>query len=117
MIGSPPQMIISPPVQTAECPTRALGALVWETAFHLSLTGSYPAPSTERGTVLPEPPQTIISVPVQTAVCAPLAEGAFSTDVTFQESAFGSYRPPVSVGSSYGFPPQMTISLPVHTAV
>ena len=41
---SPPQTIISLPVQTAVCPTRAAGALVVLVAVQLSVLGSYLPP-------------------------------------------------------------------------
>ena len=43
-------------------------------------------------------------------------EGAPSIDVAAQVSVAGSYRPPVSRTLPY-WPPQITIWLPVHTAV
>jgi len=65
--------------------------------------------------VWPSPPlQIIISLPVQTAVWPDRAEGALSMLVPVQLSVLGLYLPPVP---SAIFPPQMIISLPVHTAV
>jgi hypothetical protein len=40
----PPQMIISLPVQTAECPSRVAGALVELVALQLLVLGSYRPP-------------------------------------------------------------------------
>ena len=62
----PPQTIISLPVQTAVCLSRAAGALVVLVAVQLSVLGLYLPPVFKR--LLPlVPPQTIISLPVQTA--------------------------------------------------
>ena len=63
---SPPQTIISLPVQTAVCKFRPPGALVVLVAVQLSVLGLYLPPVFKE---LPlYPPQTIISLPVQTAV-------------------------------------------------
>ena len=65
---SPPQTIISLPVQTAVGNHRASGALEVLVAVQEFVLGLY-LPPVFRGTPLePNPPQTIISVPVQTAV-------------------------------------------------
>ncbi len=40
LLSDPPQMIISPPVQTAVCSSRAVGALVMLVAVQLSVLGS-----------------------------------------------------------------------------
>ena len=63
----PPQMIISLPVQTAVCCSRALGALVVLVAVQVSVPGLYLPPVLKALLPLP-PPQTIISLPVHTAV-------------------------------------------------
>src|SRR5437016_5194173 len=71
-------------------------------------------------TLLPlPPPQTIISLPVQTAACASRPEGASWILVLAQLSVLGLYLLPVfkKVGVMPIDPPQMIISLPVHTAV
>ena len=68
----------------------------------------------------PSPPQTIISLPVHTAVCTARASGALVVLVAVQLSIAGMYLPPVPKGPDPGagpYPPQTTISLPVHTAV
>jgi hypothetical protein len=64
---SPPQTIISLPVQTAVETYRAVGALVVLVAVQLSVPGLYLPPVLK---ILGgfHPPQTIISLPVQTAV-------------------------------------------------
>jgi hypothetical protein len=67
---TPPQTIISPPVQIAVCCFRADGALRSEVALHESVAGSYlpPVPTTLVKEESGAPPQTIISCPVQIAV-------------------------------------------------
>ena len=65
-LSTPPQTIISLPVQIAVCKARAEGALVVLVAVQESVPGSYLPPVLK---VMPiDPPQTIISLPVQTAV-------------------------------------------------
>jgi len=61
-LTSPPQTIISVPVHTAVCWSRAAGALVVLVAVQLSVPGLYRPP------VFKTLPQTIISLPVHTAV-------------------------------------------------
>jgi hypothetical protein len=63
----PPQTIISLPVQTVVCNSRAEGALVMLVAVQLSVPGSY-LPPLFRLLIPSNPPQTIISPPVQTPV-------------------------------------------------
>jgi hypothetical protein len=58
----------------------------------------------------------IISLPVQTAVWLYRAEGALVVVTAIQLLAPGLYLPPVFSGKPL-LPPQMTISLPVQTAV
>ena len=65
-VPSPPQTIISLPVQTAACESRASGAFVVLVAVQLSVLGLYPPP-VFKTPPLPSPPQTIISLSVQTA--------------------------------------------------
>jgi hypothetical protein len=90
----PPQTIISLPVQTAVCCSRALGALVVLVAVQVSVLGLYLPPVLKA--LLPLPPhQTIISPPVQTAVCRYRATGALVVLVAAQLSVAGLYRPPV----------------------
>ena len=67
-VASPPQTIISLPVQTAVWNVRAAGALVVLVAVQLSVLGLYLPPVFEIVLPYPAPPQTIISLPVQTAV-------------------------------------------------
>ena len=66
-----------------------------------------------------KPPQTIISLPVHTALWSRRALGAPLVAVDApQLSVAGLYRPPVpSPVPPKSAPPQMIISLPVHTAV
>ena len=64
---TPPQIIISLPVQTAVCSNRAEGALVLSVAVQLSVMGLYLQPVFVAPTAV-WPPQTIISLPVHTAV-------------------------------------------------
>ena len=67
----PPQTIISLPVQTAVCWSRAEGALIKLVAVQLSVVGSYLRPvfsGIGKTGPAPSPPQTIISLPVQIAV-------------------------------------------------
>ena len=66
-VPSPPQTIISLPVQTAGCESRASGAFVVLVAVQLSVLGLY-LPPVFKTSLVPSPPQTIISLPVQTAV-------------------------------------------------
>jgi hypothetical protein len=77
------------------------------------------------------PPHTIISLPVQTAVWPARASGTLTVLVAVQVSVSGSYLPPSFDGVGEGLgacgtmfaakaglsPPQMIISLPIHTAV
>src|SRR5207249_10499769 len=64
---SPPQTIISLPVQIAVWAFRPSGALVVLVAVQLFVLGSY-VPPVSREPNKPNPPQTIILVPVHTAV-------------------------------------------------
>src|SRR5437667_12748554 len=75
VLPSPPQMIISLPVQTAVWLDRAEGALVVLVAVQLSVLGLYLPPVFKRPLLL-SPPQTIISLPVHTAVCQRRPAGA-----------------------------------------
>src|SRR5207248_336682 len=65
---TPPQTIISLPLQTAVCCSRAEGALVVLVAVQLFVPGLYLPPVLTSFPVSAYPPQTIIAVPVQTAV-------------------------------------------------
>ena len=85
----------------------------------LSVTGLYLPPVLKTGPKA-YPPQTIISLPVHTALCPNRASGALVVlVVAVQLSAPGLYLPPVlkSVPPGPVVPPQMIISLSVHTAV
>src|SRR5437870_2287902 len=62
----PPQTIISLPVQTTVCDSRAAGAFVVLVAVQLSVLGSYRPPVFKVPGL--NPPQTTISLPVQTVV-------------------------------------------------
>ncbi len=65
--SSPPQTIISLPVQTAVWSNRAAGAFaVLMGGVHVSVVGLYPPPVFNGLPLFP--PQTIILLPVQTAV-------------------------------------------------
>jgi hypothetical protein len=63
----PPQMIISLPVHTAVCDSRASGALTVLVGVQLSAVGLY-RPPLSKSQVKLYPPQTITSLPVHTAV-------------------------------------------------
>ena len=66
---SPPQTIISVPVQTAVCHLRGSGALVSAGCSPtVSAAGLYLPPVLRSPVVARSPPQTIMSLPVQTAV-------------------------------------------------
>ena len=67
-------MIISLPVQTAECPPRPTGALSVGVAVQLSVLGLYLPPLFGE---LP-PPQMIISLPVHTTWRTKRPPGAFA---------------------------------------
>src|SRR6266536_2671231 len=114
----PPQMIISLPIQTAECQYRGSGALAMLVAVQLSVTGLYLPPVFKPSGKAPlNPPQTIISLPVHTVVWYSRPSGTLVRLVVVQLSVLGLYRPPLlkkPLGSS---PPQTIISLPVQTAV
>src|SRR5439155_22638161 len=69
LLSSPPQTIISPPVQTAVCSNRPSGAPVVLVAVQLSVPGLYLPPVFRPLNPSRVPPQTIISLPVQTALC------------------------------------------------
>ena len=119
----PPQTIISLPVHTAVCWSRAAGALVVLVAVHVSSVQATDGLAQYRPPVLKTlplpsvPPQTIISLPVLTAVCWSRAAGALVVLVAVQLSVPGLYRPPVFKTPLLPAPPQTIISLPVHTAV
>src|SRR4030095_12148113 len=119
---SPPQTIISLPVQTAVRAYWAVGALVVLVAIQLFVLGLYLPPVFKGKRNRPgTPPQTIISLPVHTAVCALRPEGALLRLVAVHLSVLGLYLPPVLDPYAYGpppvVPPQTIIRLPVHTAV
>ena len=61
---TPPQTIISLPVQTAVCLSRGAGAVVVLVAIQLSVLGLY-LPPVFKKPLLPSPPQTIISLPAK----------------------------------------------------
>ena len=90
---SPPQMIISLPVHTAVCRSRASGAWVVLVAVHVSVLGLYLPPVLKRPAL--SPPQTIISLPVHTAVWFDREDGASVILVAVQLSVLGLYLPPV----------------------
>ena len=115
--ATPPQTIISVPVQIAECKDWPGGASVVLVAFQLSVLGLYlpPVPWPPEPV---NPPQTIIPLPVHAAVCSFRAEGALIVLVVVQLLLLGLYLPPLfKLPPSSLLPPQTIISLPVHTAV
>jgi len=69
---SPPQTIISLPVQTVVCKNRLVGTLMMLVAVQLSVSGLYLPPVLKHIKCCLQsslaPPHTIISLPVQTAV-------------------------------------------------
>ena len=85
-------------------------------AVQTSVLGSYLPPVFKS---LPlYPPQAIISLSAQTAVCEFRPEGTLAVLVVVQLSVLGLYLPPVLRCWPLSLsPPQMIISLPVHTAV
>jgi hypothetical protein len=94
----PPQTIISLPVQTAVCWSRASGTPVMLMDVQLSMTGLYLPPVFK--SLLPlYPPQTIISLPVQTAVCRSRLSGALTVllAVQRQPQVYRSYLRPSTV--------------------
>src|ERR1051325_7616648 len=116
---NPPQIIISLPVQTAVCFSRASGTLVILVAVQLLVLGLY-FPPVLRSTKLDSsiPPHTIISLPVQTAVWNCRAAGALVVLVGVQLSVLGLYLPPVFTSlKDSSNPPHTIISVPVQLAV
>src|ERR1051326_132141 len=97
LLSSPPQMIISLPVQTAVCPVRADGAFAVVVAVQVSIPGLYLAPVSMLSMIL-LPPQMIISLPVQSAVWPSRFDGALSAPVLIQLLVAGLYLPPVLKG-------------------
>ena len=88
-------------------------------AVQVSVEGLYLPPEL---LVFAKEHQTIISLPVHTAVSESLGSGALVVLVAVQLSVLGLYLPPVfkvlnTPGLCCCCPPQMIISLPVHTAV
>ena len=92
LITTPPQTIISLPVQTAVCSVGQTARWwcwwlsnypCWDCICHRCSTGG------SNG----NPPQTIISFPVQTAVCRLRASGALAVLVAVQLSVPGLYLP------------------------
>ena len=115
---SPPQTIISLPLQTAVCTIRPDGALAVLVLVQLSAAGLYlPPVSKGEGEIVSRPPQTIISLPVHTTVLAYRPEGTLLLLVGSQVSAAGLYFPPVFEPLQQSTPPHTIISLPVQTAV
>src|SRR5437868_5304924 len=110
--STPPQTIISLPVQTAVRGLRPSGTFVSPVEVQLSFLGSY-LPPVCKACILSLPPQMIISLPVHTAVCPNRAMGAFTMLVAVQLSLVGLYRPPSFKMQlpSQPRPPQTIISL------
>jgi disulfide bond formation protein DsbB len=116
---TPPQTIISLPVQTAVWSNRAAGALLVLVVVHVSVLGLY-LPPVFKGPLLVSPPQMIISLPLHTAVWLRRAAGALVLVVlvAVQLSALGLYLPPVSKKEELlSNPPHTIISLSVQIAV
>ena len=89
-LPEPAQMIISPPVQTAECNDRPSGASVVLVAIQLSVPGLYRPPVFRYPPLKGlNPPQTIISLPLHTAAWAVRSEGALVKLVAVQLSVTG----------------------------
>ena len=86
------------------------------------MVGLYRPPVLKKSVLPSDPPQTIISLPVHTAECEYLAVGGLGALIKFQVSVSGLYLAPVTTaaagtpGPNILCPPQMIISLPVHTA-
>jgi len=118
-LSLPPHTIISLPVQTAVCKNRAEGTSgkMVLVAVQLSVLGLYlPPVFVFEGGFSICPPHTIISLPLQTAVQSCRPTGALVVLVAIQLSVLGLYLPPVFRKLPL-YPPQTTISLPVHTTV
>ena len=116
-LSTPPQMIISLPVQTAECASRADGAPVVDIAVHLLVVGLNRAPSFR---VLP--PQTIASLPIHTMEWCERALGAPVLGIVLQVPELlvvdGGVNIAPSPRSAEGpEPPQTIIEVPVQTAL
>ncbi len=86
--STPPQTIISVPVQTALWPLRALGAPVALMAAQLcgENVSFLPSPSTD---ALSRPPNTIMALPVLTALWAKRGEGALTVVICVVEPLSG----------------------------
>jgi hypothetical protein len=84
-------------------------------AVQLFVTGLYLPPLVKKVPLFP--PQIIITWPSQTAVCQYRPSGALVVLVALQVSVLGLYLPPVLRGGKVKAPPQIIISVPVHTAV
>ena len=95
--STPPQTIISVPVQIAVCSSRAAGALAVLVVVQLSLLGTYLQPVFNWPPGF-SPPQTIISVPVHTAVGNSRPAGALVRLVGVQVSSVQAPDGPAIVG-------------------
>src|SRR5262245_59579087 len=116
MLVSPPQTIISCPVQTAVCSARPAGVVASRrVGSQESVAGSYRPPSWLRGPFFEAPPQTIISLPVHTVVWSSRGSGAPSTGSGSQALLAGLKRPPVR-SASFPSPPKTMTSCPVQIA-
>src|SRR5947199_173748 len=103
---SPPQTIISLPVQTAECHRLRSGAFVSVLGFQVSVAGvlvvRIGVQVSDVGSYLPPvlnvspypPPKTIISLPVQMVVCVSRGDGALIVLIGLQIFVAGLYRLP-----------------------
>jgi hypothetical protein len=117
-----PPTIISVPVQTAGDKYEALGASPdVDVVAQVLFEGLY-RPPVFRSALAENPPHTIIVVPVQTAVWAYRACGTPVPEVAVHVFADGLNRLPLlsTTGApckALLLPPQMIISVPVHTAV
>src|SRR5690349_4198563 len=102
---SPPQTIMSVPVQTAEwfcMPVETLDRFVVSqgVSCQVSVDRSYRPPVARRPGMTDQPPQTIISLPVQTAVCWTLPYLWPTVEVGVHELVCGLYLPPVKTGTA-----------------
>jgi hypothetical protein len=86
----PPHTIISLPVHTALCHSRALGALVKLVAVHVFVFGLKRPPVMDGPKPVTPPPQMISSVPLHTPEKPLRASGALSTTVLTQLSVAGA---------------------------
>ena len=117
MLPNPPQTIISLPVHTAVCRARASGALVVLVGVQLSVLGLYLAPLFKLPAVIGSAPDDHFSAGPHRRVIAS-GNGRIVVLTAVQLSAVGLYLAPLfNLPPLLSVPPQMIISVPVHTAV